>query len=141
MEDRYFMNLAIKEARKSQDGDGYFVGAVVVINNRIISIEHSNEKKSNGHAEELAIEECHKPLYGATIYTTMEPCSFRHQLGRKSCSDLIIAAGIRRVVYGVRDPDKECNGIEKIKRAGIEVVHLRSLEEICKKVTPTVFPK
>lgn len=138
--DEYFLNLAIEEARKSKDSDGYLVGAVIVKGRRAISKAYSDENDNNGHAEELAIKKCKENLFGAAIYVTMEPCDFRCS-GKKSCCDLIIESGIKKVVYGVLDPDAyvPCNGIEKLTEAGIEIFHLKSLEQKCKELTPLLF--
>ena len=140
MDDNYFMNLAIMEAEKSKESDGYNVGAVITKGNRIISIGRSNESDNGGHAEERAIRDAGDGLVGATIYTTMEPCSQRHTK-RKSCSQLIIEAGIRRVIYGTKDPeiDISCNGINILESVGIEVIQLKGLEERCKGLCPSIF--
>lgn len=138
--DKYFLNLAIEKAKKSNDSDGYFVGVVIVKNGKIISKAYSDENDNNGHAEELAIKKCGEDTSGATMYVTMEPCDLRRS-GKKSCCDLIIESGIKKVVFGVLDPDTyvPCNGIEKLKTAGIEIIHLKELEQKCKKITPLIF--
>lgn len=138
--DKYFLNLAIEEAKKSNDSDEYFVGAVIVKNGKIISKAYSNENDNNGHAEELAIKRCGEDPSGTTMYITMEPCDLRRS-GKKSCCDLIIDSGIKRVVYGILDPETyiPCNGIEKLVNAGIEVLHLKELEQKCKQITPSIF--
>ena len=141
MDDKHFLKLAIEESRKSRDLDGYFVGAVIIKNGRIISKAYGDEKNDKGHAEELAIKNAIESINGGIIYTTMEPCSFRPD-NRKPCTELIINSGIRRVVYGIRDPQIKikCKGIETLIAAGIEVVHLKELEEECKRITPSIFP-
>ena len=140
MDDKDFLKLAIEEAKKSKDSDMYWVGAVIVKNGKILSRAYSDETKEKGHAEELAIKRSKKDISGATIYTTMEPCGFGPS-NRTSCSNLIISSGIKRVVYGVKDPEVKipCNGIEKLKEAGIEVFHLKELEKSCREITPSLF--
>ena len=134
------MGIAIEEAKKSRDRDKYYVGAVIVKDGIIISKAYGDEKNENSHAEELAIKNARKNLFGAKIYITMESCSFRPS-GKVSCSDLIIVTGIKKVFYGVRDPqiNVKCEGIEVLVNAGIEVVHLKELEEMCKQITPSIF--
>lgn len=140
MNDEYFMNIAIEQAKKSRDSDGYHVGAVIVKDGRIISVAYSDETKDRGHAEELAIKIALKSVSGATIYSTMEPCSLRPSR-RLSCSELIIRSGIARVVYGTLDPEPQvpCDGVERLIGAGIKVIHLGALEKICKEITPSLF--
>ena len=103
------------------------VGAVVVKNGKIIG-EGWHKKAGGDHAEVAAIKNAHKkrncqsltsgedaasPLNGATIYVTLEPCSKPGRVG--ACTDAIIAAGIKRVVYAVADPNPKNRG--KAKRA------------------------
>ena len=142
MKDKYFLKLAIEEAKKSRDKDNYYVGAIIVKDDKIISRAYGDENNKNSHAEELAIRKARKNLSGAEMYITMEPCSFRPS-GKISCSDLIIVTGIKRVVYGVRDPqiNVKCEGIEKLISAGVKVIHLRELEEECRQITPSIFQK
>lgn len=140
MDNEYFLNLAIEEAKKSDDLDGYHVGAVITKNGKVISKAYSDEKNQNSHAEELAIKRSGKDISGATIYVTIEPCIFRKS-GKTSCSDLIINSGIKKVVFGVKDPEIKvnCDGIEKLREAGIKVVHLKKLGQKCKQIAPSIF--
>jgi diaminohydroxyphosphoribosylaminopyrimidine deaminase / 5-amino-6-(5-phosphoribosylamino)uracil reductase len=69
-------------------------------------------------------------LAGATIYSSLEPCGQR--LSRpKSCAQLIVEAGIRRVVYGWREPSLFVpgDGDELLRAAGVEVVEFGELAE------------
>ena len=140
MNDKYFLKIAIEEAKKSRDKDNYYVGAVIVKNGLIISEAYGDENNENGHAEELAIKNSKENVSGATMYITMEPCSLRPS-GKVPCSELIINSGIKKVVYGARDPQVsvKCNGIERLLKAGIEVIHLEELEKACKEITPSLF--
>lgn len=109
------------------------VGAVVVKNGKIIG-EGWHKKAGGDHAEVAAIKDALKrgnPAKGATIYVTLEPCSKPGRVG--ACTDAIIAAGVKRVVYLVSDPNPKNRG--KAKRAlakhGIECVKVcrRTCEE------------
>lgn len=71
-------------------------------------------------------------LRHADVYTTMEPCSVRTS-GLASCADALIQAQIQRCFIGVGEPDDFviCEGAQKLKDAGIEVVWLKGMEEAC----------
>lgn len=71
-------------------------------------------------------------LSHADIYTTMEPCSIRTS-GLAPCADAVIAAGIKRCFIGVGEPDDfvKCEGAQKLKDAGVEVIWLAGLEQEC----------
>lgn len=80
------------------------------------------------HAEILALEQAGSKARGATLYINLEPCSHQGRTG--PCADAITAAGIRRVVACMADPNPEVNGrgFAKLRDAGIEV-SLGILEE------------
>lgn len=87
------------------------VGAVIVCGGRIAG-EGWHKKAGGDHAEVAAIKSARrrgvKSLAGATIYVTLEPCSRPGRVG--ACTDAIVAAGISRVVYAVRDPNPKNRG-------------------------------
>ena len=73
----------------------------------------------------------HPSLRDATMYTTLEPCSMRSSRPR-SCTELIIAAGIGRVVLAWREPPlfvADCQGAELLAAAGVMVTELPELAE------------
>jgi pyrimidine deaminase RibD-like protein len=69
-------------------------------------------------------------LRGATLYTSLEPCSQRRS-PRTPCTDRLIATGIARVVYALREPPVfvKCRGLERLAAHGIEIVHYAEFEE------------
>ena len=69
------------------------------------------------------------------IYTTMEPCSVRTS-GLAPCADAVIAARIKRCFIGVGEPDDfvKCEGAQKLKDAGVEVIWLAGMEQECLEV-------
>lgn len=73
------------------------------------------------HAEILAIEEAGEAARGATLYLTLEPCC--HQGRTPPCTDAILAAGIRKVVAAMEDPNPlvRGEGIRRLRSAGVEV--------------------
>ena len=109
-----YMKLALDEAYKAFKKNEVPVGAVIVLNDKVIAKAH-NLKDSTGivinHAEILAIQKANKKindwrLIGATMYVTLEPCPM--------CSSVIQQSRIERVVYGTsskNDYNKEINSL------------------------------
>ncbi|GJE87154.1 cytidine deaminase-like protein [Phanerochaete sordida] len=77
-------------------------------------------------------------LSKADIYSTMEPCSVRTS-GLAPCADAIVAGGLRRCIIGVSEPDDfvKCEGAQKLKNGGVEVLWVRGLEAECLEVART----
>jgi diaminohydroxyphosphoribosylaminopyrimidine deaminase/5-amino-6-(5-phosphoribosylamino)uracil reductase len=73
------------------------------------------------HAEAAALSRAKDAARGATIYSSLEPCT--HHGKQPPCADAIIAAGIARVVYGGNDPDERtcCRAKAVLSEAGVEV--------------------
>jgi diaminohydroxyphosphoribosylaminopyrimidine deaminase/5-amino-6-(5-phosphoribosylamino)uracil reductase len=73
------------------------------------------------HAEVLALERASAKARGATLFINLEPCSHQGRTG--PCADVVIAAGIRRVVACMHDPNPEVSGkgFARLREAGIEV--------------------
>jgi len=96
------------------------VGAVVVRGNRQVGAGW-HRRCGGPHAERYALDEAGDQARGAALYVSLEPCS---TTGRTSaCIDAIIAAGIRRVVVSVPDPNPTHagRGLRKLRARGIEV--------------------
>ncbi len=74
------------------------------------------------HAEAMALAEAGEKSRGATCYVTLEPCAHRSQRG-PACSDLLVAAGVARVVAAMEDPDPRTAGagLARLAAAGIAV--------------------
>src|SRR3569833_1308624 len=79
------------------------VGAIIVdAKGRVVGRGfHTYEGRK--HAEVLAIEEAGENARGSTLYLNLEPCSHTGRTG--PCADAVIAAGLRRVVAAMRDPN------------------------------------
>jgi len=73
------------------------------------------------HAEVLALEQAGDAARGGTLYLNLEPCSHQGRTG--PCADAVIAAGIRRVVCSMEDPNPRVagQGFAKIRASGIKV--------------------
>lgn len=126
------MRLAVSLARQCPPSDTAFsVGAVIVDADGVeLSRGFSREGGDPvAHAEETALAKLapgEPRLAGATIYSTLEPCSHRTSRPR-SCTELIIAAGLRRVVIAWREPAlfvADAQGYELLASAGISVTEL-----------------
>jgi diaminohydroxyphosphoribosylaminopyrimidine deaminase / 5-amino-6-(5-phosphoribosylamino)uracil reductase len=126
------MRLAVSLARQCPPSDTAFsVGAVIVDADGVeLSRGFSREGGDPvAHAEEAALAKLAPGaarLAGATIYSTLEPCSHRTSRPR-SCTELIIAAGLRRVVIAWREPAlfvADAQGYELLTGAGISVTEL-----------------
>ena len=130
--DRTRLLQAIGLSLKCPPSDkAYSVGAVLVTRDGQVFTGYSRETAPDNHAEEEAIlkaEQAGATLEGATIYSSMEPCSTRRSKPR-SCSALIIDRRMKRVVFAVREPDRfvRCRGEQSLRDAGIEVCVLESL--------------
>lgn len=97
------------------------VGALIVRGGRVIA-EGFHRRAGQAHAEILALRRAGKQARGATLYVTLEPCS--HHGRTPPCAAAIIAAGMRRVVYGMRDPNPKVagKGLRVLRAAGIELI-------------------
>ncbi|WP_174615903.1 bifunctional diaminohydroxyphosphoribosylaminopyrimidine deaminase/5-amino-6-(5-phosphoribosylamino)uracil reductase RibD [Virgibacillus ihumii] len=122
MDDEHYMQIALDLARTvaGQTSPNPPVGAVVVKNGAILGFG-AHLKAGEDHAEVHALRMAGDRANDATIYVTLEPCS--HHGRTPPCADLIIEKGISRVVIAATDPNAKVagRGIEKIRRAGIEV--------------------
>jgi diaminohydroxyphosphoribosylaminopyrimidine deaminase/5-amino-6-(5-phosphoribosylamino)uracil reductase len=120
--DARFMALALEQARK---GVGHThpnpaVGAVVVKAGRVIATGH-HARAGLPHAEAVALAKAGRAAKGATLYSSLEPCN--HHGRTPPCTDAILAAGVRRVVFASSDPNPLVNGsgLKKLKRHGVQV--------------------
>jgi len=103
MTDEHYMKLAIAEAQKAFDKDEVPIGAVVVLQDKIIARAHNQVEllnDSTAHAEILALTTAYqflgsKYLPEATLYVTVEPCLM--------CSGALYWSKIGRIVFGAYD--------------------------------------
>ncbi len=101
--DEYFMQFALKEAHIAYGDDEVPVGAVVVVQNKIISRGHNQVERLNdctAHAEMIALTSAFnylgsKYLSDATLYVTVEPCLM--------CCGALYWSKLKRIVYGAPD--------------------------------------
>jgi diaminohydroxyphosphoribosylaminopyrimidine deaminase / 5-amino-6-(5-phosphoribosylamino)uracil reductase len=121
-EDR-FMRAALAEAEKGRGRThpNPVVGAVIVRGGKAIAAGH-HAQAGGPHAEIAALREAGERARGAEIFVTLEPCN---HFGRTPpCTEALIAAGIKRVVFGSRDPNPSVRGqgARRLREAGVEVI-------------------
>ncbi|RME02417.1 MAG: nucleoside deaminase [Planctomycetota bacterium] len=98
------MELALEEARQAEKKEEVPVGAVVVLEKKVIAKAHNlkeNLKKATAHAEILALEQASDALgdwrlNGTTLYVTLEPCPM--------CAGALVHSRVERLVFGAHDP-------------------------------------
>ncbi|MFB3813699.1 MAG: bifunctional diaminohydroxyphosphoribosylaminopyrimidine deaminase/5-amino-6-(5-phosphoribosylamino)uracil reductase RibD [Terriglobales bacterium] len=121
--DDKFMARALELARKgiALASPNPHVGAVVVNGAGDVVGEGAHIYEERKHAEAVALEKAGEKARGATLYLNLEPCCHTGRTG--PCADLVIAAGIRRVVSAMSDPNPLVSGkgLERLRAAGIEV--------------------
>lgn len=123
-------------------GTAFAVGAVVVgADGRELATGYSRETGPRDHAEETALRRLRGVnLTGATIYSSLEPCSRRASHPR-TCAELILEAGIPRVVYALREPPVfvEGDGAALLTACGVQVVHLDELADEVRRINAHVL--
>ena len=121
-DDSRFMRLALRLGRRGlgRTSPNPAVGAVLVSNGTVVGRGHT-QPVGLAHAEVEALRAAGARARRATLYVTLEPCA--HHGRTPPCTDAIIAAGVRRVVCGTRDPNPTVpgRGIERLRAAGIAV--------------------
>jgi diaminohydroxyphosphoribosylaminopyrimidine deaminase/5-amino-6-(5-phosphoribosylamino)uracil reductase len=123
MRDEAFMRAALREAAKGvgHTSPNPAVGAVLVVNGKIVSRGHHRQAGSE-HAEIVCLRDRKDATRSdATLYVTLEPCSTK---GRTApCTRSIIDAGIKNVVVGAIDPNPKHagRGIKLLEAAGVSV--------------------
>ncbi|MFE4055582.1 deaminase [Streptomyces sp. NPDC059096] len=118
----------------------YSVGAVIVGDDGTeLATGYSRETGAHEHAEEVALDKLptgDPRLAGASIYSTLEPCSQRRSQ-HTTCAQRILEAGIPRVVIAWREPSHfvdDCIGVELLMQAGVTVVELHELASAARAV-------
>lgn len=138
-DDNYFMNEALKEARKAYDADEVPVGAVIVANNRVIARAHNLTERLNdvtAHAEMQAITAAANAIGGkylqdCTLYVTLEPCPM--------CAGALNWAQITRIVYGASDPKRGYHKFSEQMLHPKTVVQGGVMEQECSDIVKQFF--
>jgi diaminohydroxyphosphoribosylaminopyrimidine deaminase/5-amino-6-(5-phosphoribosylamino)uracil reductase len=112
--------LALAERGRGTTSPNPMVGAVVVSGEGVVVGRGAHAFAGGPHAEVLALAEAGEHARGATLYCTLEPCSHTGRTG--PCAPRVVAAGIRRVVLSMQDPNPLVSG------AGIALLRARGLD-------------
>jgi diaminohydroxyphosphoribosylaminopyrimidine deaminase/5-amino-6-(5-phosphoribosylamino)uracil reductase len=96
------------------------VGCILVKDGRVVGRGWTGQG-GRPHAETVAVAQAGPAAAGATAYVTLEPCS--HHGKTPPCADALIAAGVKRVVVAIEDPDPRVSGrgMERLRGAGLTV--------------------
>ena len=120
--DHHFMAIALRLAAKGlyTTNPNPRVGCVIVNGTQIVG-EGWHAQAGQAHAEIVALQQAGDQARGATAYVTLEPCA--HQGKTPPCVEALCAAGIKRVVCAMTDPNPAVNGkgAEALRAAGINV--------------------
>ncbi|MES1991148.1 MAG: bifunctional diaminohydroxyphosphoribosylaminopyrimidine deaminase/5-amino-6-(5-phosphoribosylamino)uracil reductase RibD [Pseudomonadota bacterium] len=120
--DADFMTMALTLAERGlgQVAPNPAVGCIIVRDGLVVGRGYT-QSGGRPHAETVALAHAGDKARGATAYVTLEPCAHTGKTG--PCADALIAAGIKRVVAAVADPDSRVagRGFAMLEKAGIEV--------------------
>ncbi|WP_228470823.1 deaminase, partial [Streptomyces alkaliphilus] len=129
---------AVELARRCPPSTTAFsVGAVITgEDGEVLATGWSREADPRAHAEEAALAKLSpvdERLTRATLYSSLEPCS-RRASRPLSCTRLILAARVPRVVFAWREPSLfvDCEGAEILRGAGVEVIEMPHLAPLAR---------
>lgn len=99
----------------------------------------ATEPPPGRHAEVVALDAARVAgagVDGATVYVTLEPCA--HHGHTPPCTDALVAAGVRRVVVGITDPDDRVagRGIDQLRAAGVDVTVGVAADRVAEQLAP-----
>jgi 5-amino-6-(5-phosphoribosylamino)uracil reductase len=145
--DRRWLLRAVEESRRCPPSPTAFcVGAFVVsARGELLATGYSREGGPREHAEEVALaklDPADPRLPGATLYSSLEPCRYRASRPRP-CAELIISAGLRRVVTAWLEPPVFAagGGAELLRAAGVTVVRVPELAARARAINAAVLPR
>lgn len=115
--------IALSQRTRGQTAPSPNVGCVIIAGGRLVG-RGWTRPGGRPHAEAIALAEAGSAAQGATAYVTLEPCAHVSSRG-PTCANLLIEAGITRLVYALRDPDPRTDGkgAALLTAAGMTVEH------------------
>ena len=114
--------LALAERTRGRTAPNPNVGCIIVDVHGRVAGRGWTQPGGRPHAEAAALAQAGARARGASAYVTLEPCAHVSPRG-PACSDLLVAAGVARVVVALRDPDPRTDGqgMARLRAAGIDV--------------------
>jgi len=143
--DQRWLREAIELSRRCPPSQTAFsVGAILVGDTAdVIATGYSRERDPKDHAEEVALAKAGDDprLARATLYSSLEPCLSRASRPR-SCAELIVTAGIPRVVIAWLEPPLFASGggAGWLRDAGISVAEIPWLADLARSVNTHLLP-
>jgi len=124
--------LALAQRAAGRTSPNPLVGALVVAGGEVVG-RGFHPRAGGAHAEVLALGDAGERARGATVYTTLEPCNHTRRTG--PCTAALLAAGVRRVVVAMVDPDAQVSGrgVARLRQAGL-AVDVGVLEQAARRV-------
>lgn len=122
--------IGLAQLHHGLTGQNPSVGCVITNADGVVIGEGITGLGGHPHAEANALASCSETPTGATAYVTLEPCRQRSSPENTACSDLLIAAGIVRIVCAVTDPHPVASGgLKKLSNKNILInVGTKSLD-------------
>ena len=113
--------IALAERGRGHTSPNPMVGALVVDDAGVIVGRGAHQVAGGPHAEVVALQDAGRHAKGATLYCTLEPCSHTGRTG--PCAPLVTAAGIRRAVIAIEDPNPLVHGggLRHLRERGVAV--------------------
>jgi diaminohydroxyphosphoribosylaminopyrimidine deaminase/5-amino-6-(5-phosphoribosylamino)uracil reductase len=134
MDDKRWMKRVLRLAEKGRGrtSPNPMVGAVLVRDDQVVA-EGYHSRAGGPHAEIVALRKAGEQSRGATLYLNLEPCT--HHGKTPPCAPVVIEAGLKRVVIGMKDPNPLVNGkgVEALTRAGVDV-EIGILDKECRRL-------
>ena len=114
--------LRLGEDARGESAPNPNVGCVIISSSGRLVGKGATARGGRPHAEAMALEQAGKRAQGGTVYITLEPCAHASERG-PACTELLLEARPARVVIALKDPDPRTagKGIQRLRRAGIEV--------------------
>jgi diaminohydroxyphosphoribosylaminopyrimidine deaminase/5-amino-6-(5-phosphoribosylamino)uracil reductase len=127
--------VALAATARTRTSPNPWVGCVVVSEDGR-AFGGATEPPGGPHAERVALAAAGPAARGSTVYVTLEPCD--HHGRTPPCTDALVAAGVRRVVVAVVDPDPQVagTGIARLRAAGVEVAVGVGAEAVSAQLAP-----
>lgn len=134
----YYMNVALKQAKKALKNNEVPVGAIVVYKNKIIAKAFNKKEKTKNatmHAEIIAIKKACKKiknwrLNDCVMYVTMEPCNM--------CMGAIIESRIKKIYCGIRNNKSQNINDLIVEKEKINIEYFL-LKSECEKILESFF--